>query len=83
MDRARALSAFKTSDALFYWLTRLAALCVLLILGGIIVTLIVGAWPALKEFGPSFLWTQRWAPQLEPTPILGALGPIYGTLLTS
>ncbi len=83
MDRAGALGAFRRSDALFYWLTRLAALTVLAILGGIILSLVIGAWPAMREFGFSFLTTQRWAPQLEPTPVMGALGPIYGTLLTS
>ena len=82
-DRARALNAFKLSDSLFYWATRLAALSVLGILGGIILSLIVGAWPAMKAFGFEFLWTQRWAPSASPQPVLGALGPIYGTLLTS
>ncbi len=83
LDRARALSAFKLGDATFYWLTRLSALAVLLILGGIILSLIVGAWPAIKTFGLDFLVTRRWAPQLSPSPVLGALGPIYGTLVTS
>ncbi len=82
-DRARALASFKRDDRVFYWLTRLSALCVLAILGGIILTLIVGAWPAMRTFGFEFLWTQRWAPQLKPEPILGALGPLYGTMLTS
>src|SRR6478609_8563005 len=81
-DRAKALNAFKTGDQIFYWLTRISALSVLFILGGIILSLIAGAWPALKEFGFSFLFTQRWAPSAEP-PVLGALGPIYGTLITS
>jgi phosphate transport system permease protein len=81
-DRAKALNAFKTGDQVFYWLTRISALSVLFILGGIILSLIAGAWPALKEFGFSFLFTQRWAPSAEP-PVLGALGPIYGTLITS
>ncbi|MBL8589190.1 MAG: phosphate ABC transporter permease subunit PstC [Methylobacteriaceae bacterium] len=83
MDRAGALGAFRRSDAIFYWLTRIAALTVLGILGGIILSLVIGAWPAINEFGLGFLTTQRWAPQLEPTPVMGALGPIYGTLLTS
>ena len=83
LDRAKALSAFKLGDTSFYWITRLSAISVLLILGGIIISLIVGAWPAMQEFGFSFLFTQRWAPSAQPTPILGALGPIYGTLLTS
>jgi len=81
-DRAKALSAFKFGDTAFYWTTRACAISVLLILGGIIISLIAGAWPAMKEFGFSFLWTQRWAPANDP-PILGALGPIYGTLVTS
>src|SRR5689334_16720183 len=81
-DRARALSAFKIGDVTFYWITRLAAISVLLILGGIIVSLIIGAWPAIREYGFAFLTTQRWAPSADP-PVLGALGPIYGTLITS
>jgi len=81
-DRAKALSAFKFGDRAFYWTTRACALAVLLILGGIILSLIAGAWPAMKEYGFAFLWTQRWAPSADP-PVLGALGPIYGTLVTS
>ena len=83
VDRARALSAFKLSDTVFYWATRIAALSVLGILGGIILSLIVGALPAMKAFGFDFLISQRWAPSAQPTPVLGALGPIYGTLVTS
>jgi len=83
VDRSRALRMFRRGDLQFYWLTRFSALSVLAILGGIIVALIVGAWPAMRTFGFEFLWTQRWAPSLEPQPILGALGPVYGTLITS
>ncbi len=81
-DRARALNAFKLGDVTFYWTTRACAISVLLILGGIILSLIVGAWPAMKTYGLSFLFTSRWAPSNDP-PVLGALGPIYGTLVTS
>ena len=81
-DRAKALSAFKLGDVTFYWITRLSAISVLLILGGIIVSLIIGAWPAMQEYGLAFLWTQRWAPSADP-PVLGALAPMYGTLVTS
>lgn len=81
-DRAKALNAFKLGDVTFYWITRLSAISVLLILGGIIVSLIIGAVPAMKEYGFAFLWTQRWAPSADP-PVLGALGPMYGTLVTS
>src|SRR5260221_81170 len=81
-DRARALGAFKLGDVTFYWITRACAISVLLILGGIILSLIAGAWPAIKAYGLSFLITSRWAPSADP-PVLGALGPIYGTLVTS
>src|SRR5256885_6578941 len=81
-DRARALNAFKLGDVTFYWITRACAISVLLILGGIILSLIVGAWPAMNEFSISFLFTSRSAPSADP-PVLGALGPIYGTLVTS
>src|SRR3954449_7527308 len=81
-DRANALSAFKLGDAAFYWTTRACAISVLLVLGGIILSLIVGAWPALKEYGFSFLLSARWAPSTDP-PVLGALAPVYGTLVTS
>jgi len=81
-DRAKALSAFKLGDKAFYWTTRACAISVLLILGGIIISLIAGAWPAMRAFGLTFLTTARWAPANDP-PILGALGPIYGTLVTS
>ena len=81
-DRAKALSAFKLGDTTFYWITRASAISVLLILGGIILSLIVGALPAMKQYGIAFLWSQRWAPSADP-PVLGALGPMYGTLVTS
>ena len=81
-DRARALNAFKFGDVTFYWITRVCAISVLLILGGIILSLIAGAWPAMRAFGFSFLMTARWAPSADP-PVLGALGPLYGTMVTS
>src|SRR5213596_1891096 len=40
------------------------------------------ALSAFKLGDVTFLWTQRWAPSADP-PVLGALGPIYGTLITS
>jgi phosphate transport system permease protein len=53
---------------------------VLLILGAIILSLIVGSAPALSAFGPAFIWTTVWdANALK----FGALVPIYGTLITS
>ena len=79
-DRLRSLGR---GDTLFYWSTRVAALSVLLLLGGIIVSLTIGAWPAMKAYGYHFLTTERWAPSARPEPVLGGLGPIYGTLVSS
>jgi len=81
--RSAALSRLRTNDRLFFWATRLSAWIVLLILGGVIVSLFIGAWPAIRAFGVDFLLVQRWAPNAQPEPILGGLGPIYGTLVSS
>jgi phosphate transport system permease protein len=68
-------------DVVFRALTFVFALLVLLILGGVIVSLIIGAWPALRTFGFfSFIGTQVWNPVTQQ---FGALAPIYGTLVTS
>src|SRR5262245_42887876 len=78
-SRNQALSRLRISDTAFFHLTRGSAITVLIILGGIIVSLIVGAAPALQKFGFSFLITERWNPVTE---VFGALAPIYGTLMT-
>ncbi|WP_028312480.1 phosphate ABC transporter permease PstC [Derxia gummosa] len=67
-------------DMIFAGATRAAASLVLLVLAGIIVSLIVEAWPAISRFGFKFLTTSTWDPVEEN---FGALIPIYGTLLTS
>ena len=67
-------------DTLFRALTLLFAMVVLLILSGIILALVAGAWPALRQFGFGFLVTAAWNPVTEK---FGAVAPIYGTLVTS
>jgi phosphate transport system permease protein len=67
-------------DRIFYYLTLSSAALVVVLLLGVMVSLFLGAWPALSTFGPTFVWTQRWSPVKE---IFGALTPIYGTLVTS
>jgi phosphate transport system permease protein len=70
----------KLADAIFLHVTRGAAILTLLLLIGIILSLIAGAWPSIKEFGLSFLWTAEWDPVQEK---FGGLVMIYGTLMTS
>ncbi len=79
-DRARALGVLKITDRVFHWMTFLAASFVLLLLGAIIISLVIGAWPALSTFGFGFIVNDRWSPSRE---IFGALAPIYGTIVTS
>jgi len=79
-ERANVLARLRLSDATFRILTRVAALTVLAILGGVIISLIIGSLPALQTFGLDFLTEQRWNPVTEK---FGALAPIYGTLVTS
>jgi phosphate transport system permease protein len=67
-------------DVVFEWLARGAALLTLLVLFGIILSLFVGAWPAIERFGLPFLWTAEWDPVKEK---FGGLVMIYGTLATS
>jgi phosphate transport system permease protein len=80
MDRAKVLQRLRLGDAAFRQVTRAAAIAVLVILGGIIVSLVLGAWPALRTFGVGFLFEQSWNPVTEK---FGAIAPIYGTVVTS
>jgi len=79
-SRAKVLDRLRLGDIAFRHLTRASAMTVLAILGGVIVSLVIGAWPALQAFGFDFLITERWNPVTEK---FGALAPIYGTLVTS
>lgn len=70
----------RRNDLLFRGATLFFALLVLTLLGGVIISLIHGALPALKAFGFGFVTTEIWNPVTEK---FGALAPIYGTLVTS
>jgi phosphate transport system permease protein len=67
-------------DGLFKYGTLAFGVIVLLILGGVIVSLVDGSWLALKTFGFGFLVTDAWNPVTEQ---FGAVVPVYGTLVTS
>ncbi len=70
----------KWQDALFRKTTLTFALLVLAMLGAIIASLIMGAYPAFAEFGLGFLSSSEWNPV---TNRYGALNAIYGTVVTS
>src|SRR5580704_16354413 len=79
-ERGRVLQRLRMRDAAFRGLTRAAALAVLIILGGIILSLVHGSWLALSTFGLGFVISDAWNPVTEK---FGALAPIYGTIVTS
>jgi phosphate transport system permease protein len=79
-SRAKVLDRLRLGDIVFRSLTRAAALAVLVILGGVIIALIMGAWPALSTFGLTFLVDDSWNPVTER---FGAIAPVYGTIVTS
>jgi phosphate transport system permease protein len=80
VDRSKVLQKLRLRDAAFRNVTRAAAIAVLIILSGIIVSLIRGSLPALRTFGVSFLYTEVWNPVTNK---FGAIAPIYGTVITS
>ena len=67
-------------DFIFKNTTRFFALLVLCILAAIIVSLFIGAYPAIRQFGAGFVFSQQWNPVTEK---FGALVPIVGTLVTA
>ncbi len=67
-------------DVLFSVLAHSAAILTLALLAGILLSLLIGAWPAVSAYGLSFLWTSEWDPVQNR---YGGLVMIYGTLMTS
>ncbi|RWD64074.1 MAG: phosphate ABC transporter permease subunit PstC [Mesorhizobium sp.] len=78
--REATVRRFALTDTIFRTATRLSAILVLVLLGGVAISLIAGSWEALSKFGFSFLTTESWNPVTEN---FGALAPIYGTIVTS
>lgn len=68
------------ADVLFGWAAKGAALLTLTLLAGILLSLVMGAWPAIAKYGLSFLTRSVWDPVQED---FGGLVMIYGTLATS
>lgn len=67
-------------ESLFRGATLGAALLVLILLGGVALSLIKGSWPAFAHFKFAFLTREIWNPVTDQ---YGALAPVYGTLVTS
>ena len=76
----RIVGSARLADAIFRNVTRAFAVLVLLILGAILVSLLIGAMPSIRHFGLDFLWNSEWDPVADD---FGAFVPIYGTIVTS
>jgi phosphate transport system permease protein len=70
----------RLGERIFRGATLAAAILVLLLLGGVAVALVKGAWPAFVHFKLHFLTREIWNPVTEK---FGALAAIYGTVITS
>lgn len=68
------------ADHLFGWAAKGAAWLTLLLLVGILLSLVAGAWPAISKYGLGFLTSTTWDPVKNE---YGGLVMIYGTLATS
>jgi phosphate transport system permease protein len=77
---AKRAARQRGGERYFRTATLAAALLVLALLGGVVVSLLRGAWPALSHFKFGFLTREIWNPVTDE---FGALAPIYGTLMTS
>jgi phosphate transport system permease protein len=77
---AKRAARQRRGERYFRSATLAAALIVLALLGGVALSLLRGAWPALSQFRLGFLTREIWNPVTDQ---YGALAPIYGTLMTS
>jgi len=68
------------SDQIFSNTTLAFALLLAGVLIGLIIILLIDAWPAISRFGISFVGSTVWDPVRQ---MFGALPAIYGTLLSS
>lgn len=79
-EQASRIARFKLQDQLFHYVTLMLAVLVLAALVGTLVSLAGQAWPAFKNFGLGFIWTNVWN---VPEEKFGAMAAIYGTVITS
>jgi phosphate transport system permease protein len=71
---------FSRPESVFRALLYGSALCMVLLLAGILLTLIIESFPSIKAFGLKFILTKTWDPV---TGEFGALPFLIGTIITS
>src|SRR5512135_920366 len=78
--RGRRAGTSVGADKSFQWLTFVCSLLVPLVMIAIGLELIRASWPALKQFGWRFFFSQEWDPVTQQ---FGAASSIYGTLVST
>jgi phosphate transport system permease protein len=68
------------ADRGFAAVVYLGSIVFALLIIGLFVELVLGSWPSIVAFGPSFIWKSAWDPS---TSKFGALPMIFGTVVTS
>ena len=68
------------TDAAFRAALTAVALLVIVLVASMLVQLVIAAMPAIRRFGPAFLWTRRWDPVHD---VFGAVTFAYGTVASS
>lgn len=78
--RLQVVRKQRLQDFLFHKVTLFFSLLVLVALAGILVSLMITAWPAFKKFGFEFIWRVEWDIINEE---FGAAIAIFGTVVSS
>jgi phosphate transport system permease protein len=78
--RRRSAPTGAFMEPIFKYVCFGAATTLLAALGGVMISLLIGGWPAFAKFGFGFFTSHTWDPARD---IYGAAGPIVGTLITA
>jgi phosphate transport system permease protein len=78
--KTQAVKRGGARDLRFRIFTMAASALVVLIFVGVLISLLIGAWPAINAYGWNFFVSDDWNPVTDE---FGALAAIYGTLVTS
>jgi phosphate transport system permease protein len=79
-SRWQSLLGKDRSDRIYQGVLTVLALALPFLILAILGVLLLSALPALRRFGPAFLWTSTWDPVAE---IYGAAPMVFGTLASS
>jgi phosphate transport system permease protein len=78
--KAHKLKTSSGGDKTFRWLTFFCSLLVPLVMLAVGLDLVRSSWPAIKQFGWRFFFSQEWNPVLQE---FGAASSIFGTLVST